>query len=186
MFFFKFLNRFVIIFKLILWNIFSHLSKIEFENDACHPECIRSYFKYGIFIKVNSCLIKGQSCPVWVAVPIVFELLQRSSQSQGMACSLSTPTFFLIISTRLSQLRTDLQHFLDVKMPTHLLQSLGYQLPFMFLLVGLSNYLLSCVYNALFMRPRQFQGVISLILKGNDLKNENFCWHKENKHLICQ
>lgn len=32
---------------------------------------------------------------MWVAVPIVFELLQQSSQSQGRACSLSTPTFFL-------------------------------------------------------------------------------------------
>lgn len=32
---------------------------------------------------------------MWVAVPIVFELLQQASQSQGMACSLPTPTFFL-------------------------------------------------------------------------------------------
>lgn len=32
---------------------------------------------------------------VWAAVPIVFEPLQQSSQSQGMACSLSTPTAFL-------------------------------------------------------------------------------------------
>lgn len=32
---------------------------------------------------------------MWAAVPIVFEPLQQSSQSQGMACSLSTPTVFL-------------------------------------------------------------------------------------------